>query len=185
MEALAEWSILLPLVLIGGALLYFGFRWVFVLALVVGILAWNFWGARMAFTDPKLVLVVDVVKGNIAPLIIGRKRWQDAEKVGRPTVSFRTPGGLSVEVVRSYDAVANKVEYPMDPKYSDIMIAAIPERYGELIDELVRTNRINMILSTEMEVHALGIAQKHIETFAGEINRVITPRDGKGGEDAK
>lgn len=131
----------------------------------------------MAFSDPKLALVVNIEKGEVAPLFIGRKRWADAVKTGRPSFAFRTPGGLSVEILRSYDPASNVAVYPMGSEYSDIMIAAIPGRYGEMIDELVRTSRSNMILSTEMDVHALSIAQEHIETFAAEINRVITPRD--------
>lgn len=179
LEKLTEWSTLLPIVLIGGALLFFGFKWVYLGALIAGVVVFNFWGRKMAFSDPKLALVVNIEKGEVAPLFIGRKRWADAVKTGRPSFAFRTPGGLSVEILRSYDPASNVAVYPMGSEYSDIMIAAIPGRYGEMIDELVRTSRSNMILSTEMDVHALSIAQEHIETFAAEINRVITPRDKK------
>ena len=177
LEKLTEWTILLPVLLIGGALVFFGFKWVYLGALIAGVVVFNFWGRKMAFSDPKLALVVNIEKREVAPLFIGRKRWADAAKVGRPSLAFRTPGGLSVEILRSYDHASNTVEYPITDEYSDIMVACIPERYGQMLDELVRTSRSNMILSTEMDVHALSIAQKHIEAFAAEINRVITPRD--------
>lgn len=177
LEKLTEWTTLVPIVLIGAALVFFGFRWVYLAALIAGVVVFNYWGRSMAFSDPKLALVVNVEKGEVAPLFIGRKRWADAEKSGRPSLSFRTPGGLSVEILRSYDPATNTVVYPMDDKFSDIMIASIPERYGELIDELVVTSRKNMTLSTEKELRALSIAQDHIEKFAAEFNKVITPRD--------
>lgn len=168
---------LLPILLIGGAIWYLGFTTLYLLALGIGVVVWAYWGRKMTMADGKLALVVDVESGEIAPFVIGRSRWSRATKEGRPFLSFRTPAGLSVEVIKEYDPELNHVIYPPSGGYSDIMIASIPSRYGELIDELIQTSKSNMILSTELDVHALSMAQEHIGAFSAEINKVITPRD--------
>lgn len=176
LERLTEWTTLIPIVLIGAALVYFGFRWVYMGALIAGVVVFNYWGRRMAFSDPKLALVVNVERGEVAPLFIGRKRWADAVKIGRPSLSFRTPGGLSVEILRSYDPSTNTAAYPMmDDKYSDLMIAAIPQRYGELIDEYVKAKKEILVHESEHEVEAYKIAKKHISDFSQALNEIMSP----------
>ena len=175
LERLTEWTILLPVLLIGGALVFFGFKWVYLGALIAGVVVFNFWGRKMAFSDPKLALVVNIEKREVAPLFIGRKRWADAAKVGRPSLAFRTPGGLSVEILSSYDPLTNSAVYPMTDQFSDLMIAAIPERYGELIDEYVKAKKEILIHTSEHEVEAYKIAKKHITDFSALLNEIMSP----------
>lgn len=176
-ESLSDWTILLPLVAIGGTLIYFGFKLVYLAALIVGVFAWNYWGRRMAFSDPKLALVVNVEEGTVAPLFIGRKRWSDATKTGRPGLAFRTPGGLSVEILKSYDVSANVAEYPDDIGFSDLMIAAVPKRYGELIDEYAKLQKELMQSRSEASVEAVKIARKHISNFSALMDEIMSPSD--------
>lgn len=65
---------LLPILLIAGAIWYLGFNTLYLLALVVGVVVWAYWGRKMTMSDGKLALVVDVESGEIAPYVIGRSR---------------------------------------------------------------------------------------------------------------
>ncbi|KQM09901.1 hypothetical protein AOA81_06620 [Methanomassiliicoccales archaeon RumEn M2] len=175
-EALSSWMYLLPLAAIGGVIWYAGFRWVFAAAFIAGIVGWNYWGSKMAISDPKLVLAVDVEKSEISPLMIGRRRYASAEKKGLPYLNFRTPSGLFVEVVKSYDEDANLITFPDgDIRYNDLMIAAIPRRYGELIDEFVSLETELLKHKSEASVEAFKIARKHIADFSALMTEIMTP----------
>jgi len=167
---------LLPILLIAGAIWYLGFNTLYLLALVVGVVVWAYWGRKMTMSDGKLALVVDVESGEIAPYVIGRSRWSRAFKEGRPFLSFRTPGGLSVEVIKEYDPDLNRVTYPPAGEYSDIYIASIPDRYGDLIDELVMMSAETMSTKTEIDLLALKKVRQHNAVLSAKIDDLMVPK---------
>jgi hypothetical protein len=177
-DKLTTSAYLIPIILIGGSILYFGLRLMFLVALVVGCIVWSYWGRKMETRDAKLALVVDIEGGTVAPLIIGRKRWATAVKVGRPYLAFRTPSGLSVEVIKEYKAELNQVIYPTTGTFSDVYIASIPSRYGELIDELVRLSKENMHSKTEVELEALKKTRAHNAILSEMMNDLLVPKKG-------
>lgn len=167
---------ILPILIIGGAIWYLGFTTLYLLALAIGVVVWAYWGRKMTMADGKLALVVDVETGEIAPYVIGRSRWSRATKEGRPYLSFRTPAGLSVEVIKAYDPDANLVIYPPAGEYSDIHIASIPDRYGDLIDQLVKLNVESMSTKTEIDLLALKKAREHNAILSGKIDDLMIPK---------
>ena len=108
---------LLPIGLIGGAIWYLGYNPLYIGALAAGCIVWAYWGRKMTISDGKLALVINVEKGEISPYIIGRSRWAAAKKEGRSYLNFRTPAGISVEVIKDYDPDTNTVVYPPAGEY--------------------------------------------------------------------
>ncbi len=157
---------------------FFGFRVWFVAALFAGILIWWRSMRKIVDGDGKIVLVVSIETGEITPYIIGRERWQDTEKIGRPTGNFATASGNYVDVLKSYDPKTNVAEYPAGDEFSDLYIASIPKRYEELIKNLEETKKENIELKQHGDIRSLEIAKEHIGYFTREINKVITPRKG-------
>lgn len=157
---------------------FFGFRVWFVAALFAGILIWWRSMRKIVDGDGKIVLVVSIETGEITPYIIGRERWQDTEKIGRPTGNFATASGNYVDVLKSYDPKTNVAEYPAGDDFSDIYIASIPKRYEELITNLEETKKENIELKQHGDIRAIEIARENISRFADEINNVLTPRKG-------
>lgn len=126
--------------------------------------------------DGKIILVISIETGEITPYIVGRDRWRQAEKVGRPFGNFSTASGNYVDVLTSYDPNANVATYPDGGEFSDMYIASIPERYKELIDNLGETKKENIELKQQGDIRAIEIARENISKFADEINNVLTPR---------
>jgi len=167
------WYCLIPVAVIPYIFYKYGLNVYYVAALLVGIIAWAYWGNKVTARDPKLALVVDVEKGIVSPLLFGRKRWAAAEKIGHPYLLFSTPGGLSVEIIKNYDQTTNTIVYPDGGPDSDIYIAAIPQRYGELIDELVKIKKDIYRLSNETELDGLRVAGRHIGHFSDLVNSMM------------
>lgn len=184
LDRLTSSTYFIPIALIGGAIYYFGLRPIFLVALGAGCVVWWYWGSKITARDAKLVLVVDVETARVSPLVIGRKRWEDSKIIGRPIMPFRTAQGVSVEILKDYDPAANIATYPAGGEYSDIMIASIPERYGAMIDDLIITKRANLALTSELDIHAIDLAQEHIGRFSAEVNDILKPRkETEGGDD--
>jgi len=183
LERVASWIYLIPLVVIVGIMAYLGIRPVFIAVMLGSCLVWNYWGKRMTMKDPKLVLVVNVEKQEVDPLFCGRKLWQKMEKKGKPGIPFRTPGGLTVEIVRSFDPYNKVIEYPRDADFSDIALAAIPVRYGALIDELVKIREDNYKLDKEGKLTATRDSIERGQEYAAQLNAIfkelINPEDPK------
>lgn len=168
---------ILPIAIIGGAIWYLGYSPLYLGALAAGVVVWAYWGRRMTMADGKLALVVNVETGEIAPYVIGRSRWSRATKEGRPYLSFRTPAGLSVEVVQDYDPATNTVKYPPAGTYSDIYIASIPDRYGELIDELTTLTKENMTNKTEIDLMSVEMARAHNARLSRMVDDLLVPKE--------
>lgn len=177
LDRLTTSTYLLPIVIIGGAIWYLGYNPLYIGALAAGVVVWAYWGRRMTMSDGKLALVVNVETGEIAPYVIGRSRWARADKIGRPYLSFRTPAGLSVEIVQDYDPDSNTITYPPASSYSDVYIASIPERYGELIDELTRLTKENMTDKTEIELKSVEMARAHNARLSKMIDDLLVPKE--------
>lgn len=170
-------AVFLPIIAVGAVLYFFGFKIVFIAALIVGCIVWSYWGRRIEARDGKLALIVDVEGGTVAPLIIGRSRWSKAAKQGRPYLTFRTPAGLSVEVVQSYDPNTNTVIYPPAGDYSDVFIASIPDRYGDLINELTKLKKENMADKTEIDLKSVEMARAHNVKLSSMIDDLLIPKE--------
>ena len=173
LERIASWVYLLPLILIIGAIYWLGFRLIYIAVLIGACFVWNFWGRRMAMRDPKLVLEVNIERQEVNPIYCGRKLWARLEKKGKPAIPMRTPGGLSVEVVRNFDPGNNVVEYPVSSEFSDLMLAAIPERYGALIDELVMLHKENYELGVEGSLYITRNGLKKGKEYGGKLNAIL------------
>lgn len=165
---------------IASVFYFFGLRLWFVAALFAGMLIWWRSIRKLVDGDGKIVITVSIKDGEITPYIIGRERWQDTEKVGRPTGNFTTASGNYVDVLKSYDPKRNVAEYPAGDEYSDLYIASIPKRYDELIENLEKTKRENIELKQEGDIRAIEIARENISRFADEINNVLAPKKTNG-----
>jgi hypothetical protein len=154
-------------------MVYVGIRPIFFAVMAAACFVWNFWGKRMAMRDPKLVIVVNIETKEIRPIRCGRKLWERMTKKGKPQSNFRTPGGLSVEGVRSFDPGDMMIEYPHDDEYSDIAMMALPERYGALIDELVKLRKRNYELEIEGELTTTRDGIKKAQNYAGKLNEIV------------
>lgn len=179
LDRLTASTYLLPLILIAGVMWYFGLRRVFFLALIGGCIVWWYWGRRMSARDGKLILAVDIESAIVAPMMIGRRRWQKATKIGRPFLQFSSPSGYDIEIVKSYDGTTNTVTYPPIGEYSDLHIASIPARYGELIDELVTLSKENLTATMETELNGVRKAREHNTRLSSLIDDLMVPGGGK------
>ena len=177
LDRLTTSTYLLPIAIIGGAIWYLGYSPLYLGAQAAGVVVWAYWGRRMTIADGKLALVVNVETGEIAPYVIGRSRWARATKTGRPYLSFRTPAGLSVEVVQDYAPDSNTVTYPPAGAFSDIYIASIPDRYGELIDELTKLTKENMTDKTEINLKSVEMARAHNARLSKMIDDLLVPKE--------
>lgn len=177
LDRLTTSTYLLPIAIIGGAIWYLGYSPLYLGALAAGVVVWAYWGRRMTMADGKLALVVNVETGEIAPYVIGRTRWARATKTGRPYLSFRTPAGLSVEVIQEYDPAANAVTYPPAGVFSDVYIASIPDRYGELIDQLTKLTKENMTDKTEIDLKSVEMARAHNARLSKMIDDLLVPKE--------
>ena len=184
LDKIATNAYLLPLLIIAGAMYYFGLRLVFFGALVAGCVVWWMAGRRMRATDGKLILAVDVADGEITPYIVGRRRWQRATKIGRPFLSFRSASGLSVEIVQGYDGPTNVVTYPPSADYSDIEIASIPSAYRDMIRDYVQLSKEYADMTMNKDVKAWQLTRKHnaklSAVFAELINTKVEYKGEKG-----
>ena len=180
-DKLTTTSYLVPIGIVGFCLVWFGLRPLFLGALAGGCVVWWFWGKKINARDAKMVLAVDLETAIVAPVAIGRKRWAKAIIVGRPFLQFRTPSGLSVEIVKSYDGETNTVVYPESGEFSDLHIATIPARYGDLIDLLVELSKENMELTTEKELLGIKKARQHNKKLSQLVDDLLTPPRSENG----
>ncbi|MCL2607695.1 MAG: hypothetical protein FWD92_03995 [Methanomassiliicoccaceae archaeon] len=155
------------------AMIYIGVRPVFIAVALGSSLVWSYWARKMAMKDPKLVLVVDIERQEVQPLMCGRKLWARMEKKGKPGIALKTPGGLSVEIVKVFDPYDLKIEYPRDADFSDLQIAAAPERYGKLIDELVELRMRNYELEMEGKIATTRDGIKKGQAYAAKLEEII------------
>lgn len=181
LDRLITSTYLLPIGIIGGAIWYLGYNPLYIAALGAGVIVWAYWGRKMTTSDGKLALVINVEKGEISPYIIGRSRWAAAKKEGRPYLNFRTPAGISVEVIQDYDPENNVVVYPPAGNYSDLYIASIPDRYGSLIDELVRLNAAVMTSESEIDLRSIKKARDHNAKLSQMVDDLLVPKGGNDG----
>ena len=68
--------------------------------------------------------------------------------------------------------------YPETGTFSDVYIASIPSRYGELIDELVKLSKENMHSKTEIELEALKKTRAHNAILSEMMNDLLVPKKG-------
>lgn len=166
-----------------GLIFYFiGFKPVYLTAVILGSLVWYLWGSRLVFDDGKVISVICVETGTLAPYIVGRRRWQHCTKENRPIMNFRTAEGRDIDVLKSYDPIANHATYPVGDEYSDIYIASIPEKYGELIDHLVNTTKENIDLTLGVDIMALEMSKENIRVFSDKLAETIYPKGKKAPE---
>lgn len=170
---------------LGGLFYYFDFKPVYAISLILGILVWYLWGTRLTFDDGKIIAVVCVENGILAPYIVGRRRWEHCTKDNRPIMNFRTAEGRDIDVLKSYDPENNHAVYPVDGEFSDVYIASIPAKYGELIDHLVKTTKENIDLTQGMEIKALEMSKENISSFSKTLAETIYPKGQKAPEVAE
>lgn len=182
-DKLTTSSYLLPLVVIVGALILFGARGVFFVAFIGGCYVWWKAAKKMRPADCKLVLIVDITKGEITPLGVGRRRWAAATKIGRPFLSFQSSSGQSVEVVQDYCRYTNTVTYPSTEGYSDIEIAAIPLAYKQMIEDYVRINTEYADMKMNGERKAWELTRKHNKQLSQIFAELLAPTAAEGGKE--
>lgn len=170
---------ILVILILGGIFYFFDFKPVYVVALILGSVVWYLWGTRLTFDDGKVVAVVCIETGTFAPYIIGRRRWEHCTKTNKPIMNFRTAEGRDIDVLKSYDPELNHAVYPVDGEFSDVYIASIPAKYGELIDHLVKTAKENIDLTLGMEIKALEMSRENISGFSDVLADTIYPKGKK------
>lgn len=171
------WMLLIPLPVAAVALVQLGGSSWIALGAILGIAAGALLGRRIPARSTVHVLCLDLESKSLRLLVMGRKAFSSAAKIGHPWLTLQSGLGYDVVVARSWDAETRTLTYPEETEYSDAAIMSMPRKYRELVSALVELRDKVADQSLEIDFRAQQRASALVARFDELFASAVIPQD--------